>query len=608
MSSRRIPFLSLVTHSILLTIGGLSTVTAAEDSSDSVLVTATRTPTPESEILVPVLVITRADLERSLATDAADTLRFQAGLDIGRNGGPGQPASLFLRGTDSNHTIVLIDGIRVNPGTIGGAALENIAAESIERIEIVKGPRSTLYGSDAIGGVVNIFTRGARSDGIEAYAGLGRYDTRSASASGGLQFERGGLGFSASWLDSAGFPTRKDTDTDRGYKNLSISVQGRWLAGPVDLRASAWHAAGTSQYSDFFLTPVDSDFDDHAAAIEAAFAAAEDWRMSIRATAMQNEIQQNQSADHLRTRRTGLEWQNDVTLSPHQSLTFGALASRERAVTAEFGTGFDVDTNVTLAYLEDRLVLGRHHVLVAGGYTDHDTAGSKVTWNLDYGFDLASRIRLLAAAGTAFRAPDSTDRFGFGGNPGLKPESSRNIEVGLQWRRSASERLTLSAFRNDIDQLIEFVITDPVTFDGINENVERARIEGVEASWRVSGSSWQLQAAASLQNPRNLTENTRLLRRTRQSLSLSFLKSFGRYRLGADLLTAGARKDFGFPDAVTLAPYTLLNLTGRFAVTPQLDVDVRIENALDARYELASGYNTPRRSLFVGARCRFGKT
>jgi vitamin B12 transporter len=598
---------SLLAVVMILAANAAYSASGASDPAADLLVTATRTPTPESEILVPVTTITRADIERSLAIDVADLLRFQAGLDIGRNGGPGQPASLFLRGTDSNHTIVLIDGIRINPGTIGGAPLENISPESIERIEIVKGPRSTLYGSDAIGGVVNIFTRGARSDGLEAYTGFGRYDTRAASLTGGKQFEHGSLGFSASWLDSNGFPTREDTVTDRGYDNLSISLQGEWLAGPLQLRARAWRAAGTSEYSDFFLTPVDSDFEDHVGAIEAAFTARDNWRMRIGATVMQNDLEQNQSADHVRTRRQSLEWQNDLTLGSHHSLTFGALASREHVVTSEFGSGYDIDTDVALAYVEDRFVLGRHHLLLAGGYTDHDTAGGKGTWNVDYGFDLSERLRLLAAAGTAFRAPDSTDRFGFGGNPELAPESSRNVEVGLQWRRSAAERFTLSAFRNDIDDLIIFVVSDPVTFDGINRNVERARIDGVEASYRLAGVSWQLQIAASVQNPRNLTEGTQLLRRSRETLSLSFVKSFSRYQLGLDLLTAGARNDFGFPTSIALAPYTLVNLTGRLAITPQLDIDARIENALDERYELASGYNTPRRGLFVAARYRFGK-
>jgi vitamin B12 transporter len=607
MSSRKIPFI-LIASSLAMSVAATTLGAAADAPKDEILVTATRTPTPESDILVPVSVITRADLARSLASDAADVLRFQAGLDIGRNGGPGQPASLFLRGTESNHTIVLIDGVRVNPGTIGGAALENIASDSIERIEIVRGPRSAIYGSDAIGGVVNIFTRGAEAQGLEAYAGFGRYDTRTASISGGLQGERAGVGFSGSWLDSAGFPTLESSDADRGYRNLSMSLQGHWLAGPVQLRASAWHADGTSQYTDAFAgTPADSNFDDDSAALEGAFAVSDDWQMRVRTTLMKNDIDQNQSPDFAHTRRYSLEWQNELKTAAANSLAFGAVASREHTDSLSFGTGFDVDTDVLMAYVEDQLEFGRNHLLLAVGYTDHETAGSKGTWNVDYGFDVTGSLRLIATAGTAFRAPDSTDRFGFGGNPALAPESSRNIEVGLQWQVSPAQRFTLNAFRNDIKNLIDYVVFDPITFDGLNENVERARIDGIEASYRISGESWHLQVLAIAQDPQNLTEDKQLLRRSRESLTLTLVKSFSRGEFGLDVLTTGARKDAGFPTDVTLSPYTLVNLTGRFAVTTRFDIDARLENALDENYELADGYNTPRRGLYVGARYRFGR-
>lgn len=597
---------SLVASSLPISIGLASSAAASDAPKDEVLVTATRTPTPESDILVPVMVITRDDLSRALAADAADVLRFQAGLDIGRNGGPGQPASLFLRGTESNHTIVLVDGVRMNPGTIGGAALENIASESIERIEIVRGPRSALYGSDAIGGVINIFTRGAKAQGIESYAGYGRYDTETASLAAGLQGERGGFGFSGSWLESAGFPTLATSQDDRGYRNLSLSLQGHLLAGPVQLRATAWHADGTSQYTDAFAgTPADSDYADDSASLEGAFAVHGDWRMTLRTTLMRNDIDQHQSPDFAHTQRYSLEWQNDLKAGALGAFTFGAIASREHTDSLSFGTAFDVDTDVLMAYVEDRFDFERNHLQIAAGYTDHDTAGSKGTWNVDYGFDLGPGLRLLATAGTAFRAPDSTDRFGFGGNPDLKPESSRNLEVGLQWQVTEAQRFTLNAFRNDIEDLIDYVVFDPVTFEGLNENVERARIDGIEASYRLSGASWHLLVQASAQDPQNLTDDSQLLRRTRTSLSLSFVKSFSRGQFGVDLLTAGARKDVGFPEPVTLSPYTLVNLTGRFAVTPRFDIDARLENAFDEVYELAEGYNTPRRGLYVGARYRF---
>ena len=167
----------------------------AQDELEETVVTATRTPVPLDAVGAPVIVITRSDIERSLASDVSELLQAHAGLEIARNGGPGQTTSLFTRGTESNHTVVLIDGVRINPGTIGGAALQNIAPESLERIEIVKGPRSSLYGTDAIGGVVQLFTRGAAKDGVSTGATFGSDATQQifgdAALSAGEQFKFG---------------------------------------------------------------------------------------------------------------------------------------------------------------------------------------------------------------------------------------------------------------------------------------------------------------------------------------------------------------------------------------------------------------------------------
>ncbi|MDH3614758.1 MAG: TonB-dependent receptor plug domain-containing protein, partial [Gammaproteobacteria bacterium] len=158
----------------------IDTVSAADSATgDTLIVTATRTEIPLHDAIVPVTVITREDIEMSLATDLAELLRFEAGIDIGRNGGPGQSTSIFLRGTESNHTLVLLDGVRINPGTLGGAAIQHIAPEIIERVEIVKGTRSALFGTDAIGGVINIITRRANDAYLESSLGAGSFDTRS---------------------------------------------------------------------------------------------------------------------------------------------------------------------------------------------------------------------------------------------------------------------------------------------------------------------------------------------------------------------------------------------------------------------------------------------
>ena len=158
----------------------------------TVVVTATRIETPLSEVIAPTLVIDRDTIERSGANDAGELLRFHAGLDMGRNGGPGQPTAVFIRGAESNHTLVLIDGIRINPGTIGLPPLQNIPPDMIERIEIIKGPRSALWGTDAIGGVINVITRRGSRDGWSTEVGYGDYDTRKASLNGG--FDAGSRG------------------------------------------------------------------------------------------------------------------------------------------------------------------------------------------------------------------------------------------------------------------------------------------------------------------------------------------------------------------------------------------------------------------------------
>lgn len=599
--------------SILFT--GLATQAAENpEPLGTSIVTATRTVTELDEVLASVIVITREDLERSLAPDIAALLRFHAGIDIGRNGGPGQLTSVFIRGTESNHAAVLVDGIRVNPGTIGGAQVQNIVPESIERIEIVKGPRSTLYGTDAIGGVINIITRNYSGNALSASVGGGRYDTRQATLAASIGGTAGDAAVSGAWLDSAGFPTRTTSDTDRGYQNSSITAKARVHLGPVELGVRGWRAAGTTEYSDFFLAPVDQDYENSVVAAEAAMRPTERWLTRLTLSRIEDDIEQNQppfpgaANDYVRTRRNTVDWQNDLQLGKANVLTAGAQLTREKTAELSFGVlypGGTVETDVDMLFLQDRLDVGRHNLLVAVAALDHETFGNETTWNVDYGIDIASATRLVASVGTGFRAPDSTDRFGFGGNPDLDPERSRNYEIAVQHRLGTRHEMGLSLFRNDIDDLIEFVVLDPNTFEGENRNVEEARIEGAELSYEYRGESWRVRTEAIAQSPRNLTEDSRLLRRAEESLTLSVVKTLRNFELGLDVLATGDREDFGFPDPVKLDSYTLLNLTARWFITPGWSVQARLENALDEQYMLANGFNTADRSAFFATKYEF---
>ena len=211
----------------------LSPLSLAANSEplEETVVTATRTPEPVDSLAASVIVITREDIERSLALDIGSLLAQHAGLEVARNGGPGQAASLFVRGTNSDHTLVMVDGVRINPGTIGGAAIHNIAPDTVERVEIVKGARSSLWGSDAIGGVVNIFTRAATAQGIGLSVAGGRYGNRSVQLDGGVHLaDRGSVGFAFGQINSDGFPPLRTSNEDRGFRNRSVNLAGQYRA------------------------------------------------------------------------------------------------------------------------------------------------------------------------------------------------------------------------------------------------------------------------------------------------------------------------------------------------------------------------------------------
>jgi vitamin B12 transporter len=359
-----------------------------------------------------------------------------------------------------------------------------------------------------------------------------------------------------------------------------------------------WRAAGTTGYSDYYLAPVDQDFADSTLSLSVAVPLRDALGANFTASHFDDSIEQNQSTDYLRTRRDTLDAELDWRLAT-QTLSAGAMATREQASSRSYGDEFDSDTNSVNLYVQDQVDIGPHRALAAVGYTDHETAGNAWTWNLEYGYTLAGATLLYALGGTGYRVPDATDRYGYGGNPDLAPERSFNLEAGIRHRISGAQAVSVSWFRNEIDDLIVWV-ADPVDpYAGQLENVDLARIEGVEAAWEYAAGPWQARVEAIHQDPRNITTGERLLRRAENSLTVAATRSFGTLDLGVDVLATGDRKDFGYPDPVTLSSYVLANLVARWHATPALTLVARLENALDEHYELADGFNTPGRGLYV---------
>ncbi len=586
-----------LTSAALLAAALLPVVSTAQERSAPIVVTATRTAEIADQTLAPVIVITREDIQRARANDVADLLRLHAGLEISRNGGPGQTTSLFMRGTDSNHTLVMVDGVKINPGTIGGAALQNISPEMIERIEIVKGPRSTLYGSEAIGGVINIITRSeAPGSQAEVAYGQGKHNTRRATAD--LRHRQGDFrsGVTVSDLQSDGFPTRKTSHINSGHDDTTINAYLGTRLGPVDGEVSYWRASGNTEYLDFSLNPLDQDFENSAASVTLRADPMEPWATTLRLSHITDEIDQNQSSDFAHTRRDQVDWQNDIQVGEAQLFTAGLWLSKEDTNALVFGTGYKEDTTVKAAFVQDDISLGSHRLLLAARVTDHDSFNTHTTWDLEYGYRWRSHTRLTASAGTAFRAPDSTDRFGFGGYPDLDPETSTNVELGLRHQFGPHHRARVNAYQNDIDDLIEYDFTSSMM-----RNIGKARIRGVELGYDFKLGPWRLQTAATFQDPEDRDTHERLLRRAKRQFTAGLFYDQPRYSLSLDLLASSNRKDF----SGGMKAYELLNAALLVRPLPHWEGRLKVENLLDQDYELARGFNSSERAFYAEVRYRY---
>lgn len=589
----------------------LAPLSLAQGPDDGVVVTATRFPQARSQTLQPVNVITAEDITRGGQQTLVEVLQALGGVEISSNGGIGQPSSVFMRGANSGHTLVLVDGMRIGSATLGTTAFENIPLSQIERIEVVPGQLSSLYGSDAIGGVIQIFTKGGKyAPGASATAGLGTYGT--AGVRGGISGSVGETDFSLNlgYLESKGFDATKPTapfgqhNPDRdGYQNTNVSGK---LAHRLDTRNELGLTVFQSDGRTHFDSGPTTDDLNHqtlsALSVYSSNQITASWQSLVRAGQSQDKITTTGAfPSSFGTRQPQVTWQNNIKLGP-------GIATAGAEYLVQHVTSDSV-------FAENHRTIRSAFAGYAGTYEGHDWQanireddnsqfGNHTTGSLGYAYRVTSELRLRAGAGTAFKAPTFNDlyaidpTFFFIPNPDLKPERSRSREVGLNYQ-VRTNRFRATYFENRITDLV-VLVTDPVTFVSTPQNLNRAKIKGTELGYQGFFGGLQASAQLTLQDPVDEETGKMLPRRAREYGSLAVGNASGPWRLGGELTASGARFDSAGEDpARRMHGYALLNLTVSYTLARDWSIQARWNNALDREYELAQNFNTPGSNVFV---------
>jgi len=571
-----------------------SAETAWED--DPIIITANRIE--QSAISVParVSVIDREDIERSQAPDLLELLRLEAGIDIARNGGPGGQTSVFMRGANSNHVLVLIDGVRAAASGTGAFTWEILDPSVIERIEIVRGPRAARWGSDAVGGVIQIFTR--RADGVSAGVRYGSDDDRKATFSVGRQ--QGDLpldltlsarkvdGFSAQ--NPRGFAFNPDND---GFENLSAATGGAASLAGGSLSWRGRIASGQTEFDQGV-----TDYDNWSWRFDYVGASSGPWEWQLGAATLRDrlETETDFGLDEVVTRRLQGDFLAERSLGDAAQWLVGVDAWRESG--ASKGQWDESRSNVGVFTGLEGAAAGAAYELSLR-LDDDEEFGTELTGSAGLNWRMGDRWRAFANAGRGFRAPNfsqlySPGFFGglFAGNPDLDPERSWSAEAGLDFNPTRGQRLTVSVYSNWIDDLIAFSGTD---FEAIN--VTEARIRGLEFTHSLIAGSWSSRFNLTLQDPQDRDTGRDLLRRA--SFKSNWVLGYAvnsRWNVDGELAHVGDRLDVG---GVRLASYTLINLRAAYRLRDQWNLEVRVDNLADRDYEPLVGFNAADRRVFV---------
>lgn len=589
---------------------GASSAAANGGALAPVVVTAQRGPQPLAEAIPQTTRFSREDIADSTATDLPGLLGQAPGAQIIRNGPPGSNVTLFLRGGSATQSLVLIDGVRVDSVSLGQAQIGQIPLSQVDRVEVVNGDVSALYGSGAMGGVVQVFTKdgGNHPPRFDFSLGYGSYHTQTQQAGVQGALDKDGkttFSFNVSRSKDDGFSAidprlaPSANPGPDGYLNETVSAMvrhkfdERWDAG-----VRYFQSNGKDSFDNAFGAPTDVNYLYSKVREASVFANGKltDWWTThlIAALGDDRAIDKTNGVYNNRfdTDNRQYTWQNDFKLGAQQKLQLGYERLDQSLDSDQFAAP---DRHVNSVFAGYTARFGASQIQANVRRDQYSDFGGANTYYLGYGFDFTEHWKATASYSSAFRAPSFDDLYFPGsGNPSIRPERSHSVEAALQYASDALGIVRLTAFQTRYSDLINYVPTQGGLFY-LAENVGRAKVQGLEGSWSGEVGKTRVRAALTVQNPVDEDTHTDLPRRARHFASFSANRSFGDWRFGGEWIVSGARDDSG----ANLAGFGLVNLSARYDITKAWYVSAHIDNLFDKNYELAYTYNTPRRSAFI---------
>ncbi|WP_219410238.1 TonB-dependent vitamin B12 receptor BtuB [Proteus terrae] len=619
MNNKKVFFISSIASSVALSVM-VSSFGAFANNSDTLSVTANRFQEPNSSILAPITIVEREQIDRWQSNSVIDVLRRMPGIDVGQNGGIGQMSSIYVRGTESRHVLILVDGVRLNQANVSGSSdISQIPLSLVQRIEYIRGPRSSVYGSDAIGGVINILTERKTEGGtLNATMGSHGYQEYDGSVKQKVG-DRTTLTAAGSYLYTKGYDVEANGNTgghpqpDRdGFMNKSLWLGvNHYINDNVSLYARAYGFDNRTAYDaepDYIDNTIITDtralfsrtydggvkfhHDNYSSSLNTSYNYTKDYDYDPRYG------RYGKGSRFTNSEQYNVQWGNHLLLG-NGSIGGGVDWQRQSIKAGSNGFPNKEHFDNTGLYLTGQQKLGEIIAEASVRSDKHSEYGWHTTWQTNLGWEFVDGYRLIGGYGTAFKAPTLMQLYSeWGSNPNLQPEKSKQWEGGFEGLTGPVE-WRLTAYRNDVSNLIQADSTQ----GWVNHNIGEALIKGVEFTGEMD--TWIFRHTFNLQyiDARNKETHQRLDRRARQQLKYQLDWQVEKLDMGITYQYIGQRtdKDFGTSPAkpVSLGGVSIWDLTASYPITSHLSIRGRIANLFDKDYETAYGYRTPGREYFL---------